>query len=129
MINPSLAWPLLVLIAAFQCKHFICDGPLQTKAMVLSKAIYGQKLGLAHSLIHGLGTALVLAISGAGAVLTLGLACLDFMIHYHVDFFKENIVKRAGWTPKDSPFWWALSADQTLHQLTYLALVAMVIRS
>jgi Protein of unknown function (DUF3307) len=112
---------LLVLLAGFQVKHFICDGPLQSKVMVDAKSIYGAKLGLVHAGVHGIGTYVVLAfVTPLAAV----LAIADFVIHYHIDFSKENIVKAQGWTVKDGPFWWALSADQMLHQLTYLGLLA-----
>ncbi len=112
---------LLVVLAGFQLKHFICDGPLQTLAMVQAKSHYGRPLGILHAAIHGLGTLPVFLLAGSGSALILALA--DFVIHYHIDFTKENIVKYFGWTPKDGPFWWALMADQTLHHLTYLALV------
>ena len=65
---------------------------------------------------------------GAGPSMALGLAVLDFAIHYHIDFSKENIVKYFRWTTKDAQFWWALNADQTLHQFTYLILVAIALR-
>ena len=111
---------VLFLVAALQVKHFICDGPLQTRAMVESKGHYGRYLGLLHAFIHGAGTALVLAGFGFAASTMLLLGLLDFAIHYHVDFIKENVVRRAGWTPSQAQFWWALSADQMAHQLTYL---------
>jgi Protein of unknown function (DUF3307) len=117
---------LLVLLAGFQVKHFICDGPLQSKAMVDAKSIYGAKLGLVHAAVHGIGTYVVLAfVTPLAAV----LAIADFVIHYHIDFSKENIVKAQGWTVKDGPFWWALSADQMLHQLTYLGLLAFAFKT
>lgn len=118
--------PVLALIASLQAKHFICDGLLQTKAMVDSKSIYGDRMGLVHAAIHGTGTVLILAVFGIQLSLVLGLAVIDMVIHYHVDYAKENIVKRAGWTSHHAKFWWALSADQMLHQFTYLLLVAIV---
>ncbi len=117
--------PIFALIAALQAKHFICDGPLQTKAMVLSKSNYGQTQGLLHSFYHGIGTLLVLALWGFSLKLWLGLAVLDLVVHYHIDYFKENLVKRAGLTTADAKFWWALSADQTFHQFTYLIIAFM----
>jgi hypothetical protein len=47
---------VLLLILLLQIKHFICDGPLQTKAMVDGKAIYGNRLGLLRTGTRGLGT-------------------------------------------------------------------------
>jgi Protein of unknown function (DUF3307) len=117
--------PVLALIASLQAKHFICDGLLQTKAMVDSKSVYGDRMGLVHAAIHGIGTVLILAVFVFKFSLVLGLAVLDMVIHYHVDYAKENIVKRSGWSSHDAKFWWALSADQMLHQFTYLLLAGL----
>jgi Protein of unknown function (DUF3307) len=117
--------PVLALIACLQAKHFICDGLLQTKAMVDSKSVYGDRMGLVHAALHGIGTVLILAVFGFKFSVVISLAVLDAVIHYHVDYAKENIVKNAGWTSHEAKFWWALSADQMLHQFTYLLLVAL----
>ncbi len=111
---------ILLLVGALQVKHFICDGPLQSLAMVQAKGHYGRPLGLLHGFIHAVGTALVLGGFGFAAAPVLLLGLLDFAVHYHVDFCKEKVVRLAGWTPGQAYFWWALSADQTAHQLTYL---------
>lgn len=113
---------VLVLLVLFQVKHFICDGPLQTSQMVRDKGHYGRPRGILHAAIHGGGTLCALLVFGAAPAGALGLALLDFAIHYHIDFTKEQIVRRAGWTTTAAQFWWALSADQALHQLTYLLL-------
>ena len=120
---------LLLMIAALQLKHFICDGPLQTAEMVRQKSIYGAWQGVLHSVLHGVGTAVVLFVFGFPIATLTGLAILDFAIHYNVDFTKENIVKYFKWQSKDTKFWWALSADQALHQWTYLFLVALATRA
>ena len=128
-MEPTSLEHILLLIAALQVKHFICDGPLQTRAMVEAKGHYGRPLGLLHALIHGVGTALVIASFGFAASMVLLLSLLDLVIHYHVDFTKENVVRKAGWTPAQGPFWWALSADQTAHQLTYLLITYIALKS
>lgn len=127
MIDASQLFNVLSLVAAFQLKHFVCDGLLQTKAMVDSKSKYGETLGIVHSAIHGIGTAVVLLLWLPVGSVVLGLALLDVVVHYHVDYTKENIVKRAGWTTANSKFWWALSADQTVHQFTYVVLTYLAL--
>ena len=117
----------LVLLGLFQVKHFICDGPLQSKSMVEEKSHYGAPVGVLHSLIHGVGTLVVLCAFFGFSILAIGLAALDFAIHYHVDFTKENVVRVMGWTPANGPFWWAMSFDQMLHHLTYLGLTAIAL--
>ena len=120
---------LLFLILLLQIKHFICDGPLQTKAMVDGKSIYGNRLGLLHAGIHGLGTIVALAWFGLDWKLVFALAFADMALHYHIDFTKENIVRIKGWTIAVREFWWALAADQFLHHLTYLAIAAIIVSS
>lgn len=127
MDNAQVTSALLV-VGFLQLKHFICDGPLQTLAMVKSKSIYGAPLGILHSALHGLGTGLVFLIATFSPIIAIGLAVLDFTIHYHVDFTKENIIKYFGWNTNNAQFWWALSADQTIHQFTYLLLYILAVK-
>lgn len=118
---------VLFLVLLLQTKHFICDGPLQTRAMVDGKSIYGNRLGLLHAAIQGLGSLVALAWFGLSWKMVLALAVADMVVHYHIDFTKENIVKNYGWTTTTREFWWALAADQFLHHLTYLALTAIIV--
>ena len=127
-MNTHIITTTLSLVAFLQFKHFVCDGPLQTLAMVENKSIYGAWLGILHSGLHGVGTLMVFFFAGFSILFVLGLAVLDFVIHYHVDYTKENIIRYFGWGTNDARFWWALSADQALHQFTYLVLVALAFR-
>ncbi len=126
-MDPKTIAYVLSVIALLQFKHFLCDGPLQTLDMVQQKSIYGARLGLLHSALHGLGTGLVLVFFSSSVALVAGLALVDFAVHYHTDYFKENIIKYFRWNFKDAKFWWALNADQALHQFTYLGLVAILL--
>ena len=128
MMDNAQVTSALLVVGFLQLKHFICDGPLQTLAMVKSKSIYGAPLGILHSALHGLGTGLVFLIATFSPIVAIGLAVLDFTIHYHVDFTKENIIKYFGWNTNNAQFWWALSADQTIHQFTYLLLYVLAVK-
>jgi Protein of unknown function (DUF3307) len=129
MMDNAHVTSALLVVGFLQLKHFICDGPLQTLDMVKSKSIYGAPLGILHSALHGFGTGLVFLIASFSPTVAIGLAVLDFAIHYHVDFTKENIIKYFGWNTNNAPFWWALSADQALHQFTYLLLCLIALRA
>jgi hypothetical protein len=120
----SSAATALVLVLLLQIKHFACDGPLQTKEMVHAKGIYGKPLGILHSAIHGAGTFVVFAATGFSWTTVLLFAAVDFIIHYHIDFTKENIVRYFGWSMAVPYFWWMIALDQLLHHVTYIALVA-----
>lgn len=129
MENTAPLSSALLLLLALQAKHFICDGPLQTLRMVQSKSHYGWPLGLLHAGIHLAATAGVLLGFGVPAALALKLAAAEGVLHYHIDFTKENVVKTLGWTVKDAPYWWALTLDQTLHHMTYVGLVWLIFKS
>ena len=59
---------------------------------------------------------------------SMGVAIIvgEFLIHYHLDWFKAQVMGATGWTPKQSPFWWAIGADQLGHHLTYAAIIAIL---
>jgi Protein of unknown function (DUF3307) len=117
-----------VFVACLQIKHFVGDGPLQTLAMVKAKGFYGRKLGLLHAFVHGAGTLMVLLVFGAPWAMVGLLALMDTLLHYHIDYTKERLVREQGWTPNDAHFWWAMTADQGLHHLTYLLMAWLLFR-
>lgn len=114
----------LAAITYLLVKHAIADFILQTDLIFRQKGSYGAPGGLWHALIHILLTAPVFLLFPGGAP---GLAAVllagEFVVHYHIDWTKEQIVRREGWTPKDKYFWWALGIDQLLHGLTYVAIL------
>ena len=118
---------ILLLLALLQLKHALCDGPLQTAGMVKDKGRYGERAGIVHAGLHGAGSFLAVFLFGMAAIPALALAAADALIHYHVDFAKETMVRRNGWSHDSARFWWALMADQLLHQLTYLAMAFAII--
>ncbi len=80
--------------------------------------------GLQHSLTHIVLTAPVFVLVPPLAVsLMAGLLAAEFAVHYHIDWTKEQIVRRYGWTSQTREFWWAIGIDQLLHGLTYVALL------
>ena len=116
----------LVFLLLLQLKHFVCDGPLQTKQMVHEKGIYGQPLGLLHAGLHAVGTFIVCIAMGLGLQTALALAAVDGVIHYHIDFIKESFVRARDWSFGNAQFWWAMVGDQFLHNVTYIGLTAYV---
>ena len=63
-----------------------------------------------------------------GSLLVAGaLALGEFVAHYHIDWLKEQFVRRNGITAQDRGFWHALGTDQLVHGLTYVAIVAALV--
>jgi hypothetical protein len=118
----------LLALVSLQVKHLICDGPLQTLRMVQDKSFYGRPQGVLHAAIHLVGTAIVFMLFGMPLKIVALLALVDGAIHYHIDFIKNNLVRAKGWGTEDSPYWWAFTADQMLHHMTYVLLVWLAFR-
>lgn len=114
----------LAAITYLLVKHAVADFILQTDQIFRQKGSYGAPGGLWHALIHILLTGPVfLLFPGGGPGLAAVLLAGEFVVHYHIDWTKEQIVRREGWTPKVKYFWWALGIDQLLHGLTYVAIL------
>ncbi|HLL26243.1 MAG TPA: DUF3307 domain-containing protein [Xanthobacteraceae bacterium] len=118
----------IALLAVFilLCKHLVFDFFLQTAYQYQNKGIYGHPGGILHAGLHALGTTpvflLITPSKGLAAVIVIG----EFIVHYHIDWAKEQIVKRMQLTPERPGFWWALGVDQFLHGTTYVVIVALL---
>jgi hypothetical protein len=125
---PELAILVLAAVAVLMLKHTIADFYLQTPYQYLNKGTYGHPGGIMHSAIHVALTPLVYLVLVPGSLLlALAIALGEFAVHYHVDWLKEQITHRHGWTAQDRGFWYALGTDQLVHGLTYLAIVGILV--
>ena len=125
---PEAAILILAAVAVLMLKHTVADYFLQTPYQYCNKGTYGHPGGFVHSAIHVALTPLVyLLIAPVSLLLALGIAAGEFVVHYHVDWAKEQITRRAGFTPQTPRFWHALGVDQLLHGLTYLAIVGVLV--
>jgi hypothetical protein len=121
---PISAYGVLILVAGLQIKHMVFDGPAQTRWMLAEKGNYGATGGLVHSGNHLI---VVLLLLGIPVTWCLLLAAGDGVAHYHIDYFKEQVVRAKKLTHADQVFWWALAVDQSLHHMTYITMVAVLI--
>lgn len=117
---------LLFVLALLQVKHWYVDFVHQSDEEIKHKGIYGNWLGLKHSVKHGVGTFVVLmAVTGwENVVYAVALALLDTVAHYHIDWAKMNFGNRDIQTPQ---FWNHLGLDQMAHQLCYLLIAGLVV--
>lgn len=128
--NAALHGVALVLaaMAYLLIKHCAADFLLQTESQRRGKGVYGALGGITHSATHIILTAPVflllppIALSVAAALLAG-----EFAVHYHLDWSKDQILRRKGWTTRDTAFWWALGIDQLFHGLTYVALLGLAV--
>jgi hypothetical protein len=117
----------LMALLVLQLKHFAADFMLQSEYQVRTKGIYGHFGGFLHSGLHILGTVPALLILGAAPRALLIVLVGEFLIHYHTDWLKSRIDHRYRWPNTDQRYWMLFGADQLVHQLTYLAIVYVLI--
>ena len=113
---------VFVLLALFGIKHFVADFVLQFSYMVRDKGTYGALGGFHHAGIHAVLTLLICLWFSKNWHDAVTLSALDCLIHYHVDYIKQQLTRYL--TPKDRMFWLWLGADQCLHYLTYVLIIA-----
>lgn len=111
-------------MAFFITKHFLVDFPLQFQYMLEQKGVYGADGGVHHSGLHALFTFWIL-VWFVGPWLALSLAALDGVVHYHVDWLKQNVCHTL--TPADKNFWIMLGWDQAAHYFTYILIIGIVV--
>lgn len=116
---------ILLLILLFTIKHFFIDFVFQTQEEIVYKGTYLDYRGVKHSLKHGVSTLFVLLILGASFEYSWVYAVADFLIHYHIDWAKMNATRNL--TTQDRAFWIWVGFDQTLHYLTYIMFIAIMI--
>ncbi len=121
--------PELILITLLILKHCVCDFHLQTCSMCNENGTYGRKGGLKHAFYHILGTLFIMLtfVQITGIFFTanmFGLVLLiEFIIHYHLDWFKAHICEKRSILPENPKFWWFFGLDQLLHYLSYVGIV------
>lgn len=115
---------VFLLLALFGIKHFIADFVMQYSYMVCDKGTYGAAGGLHHAATHVSWTFLILIpfITNPDELLVLPL--VDGVLHYHIDYFKQQLNR--GLTAADRLFWVWLGLDQALHYLTYVGIIYYV---
>jgi len=55
------------------------------------------------------------------------IALAEFVVHYHTDWAKDKLQKRAGYTPQQKGYWVLVGLDQFFHQTTYVVILAVLV--
>jgi Protein of unknown function (DUF3307) len=117
---------LLLLLAAFQVKHFLGDYVFQTPYILAHRRIWGHPGGLLHAGIQAGLTIPILGLAGVPWHVIAYIVVGEFLFHYHLDWAKDRLNHAMGWTPADKQFWWLVGLDQALHQMSYLVIAGIV---
>jgi Protein of unknown function (DUF3307) len=121
--------PVAAVVAVFavlEIKHFIFDYVLQTPYQFRNKGIYGHPGGILHSGLQVFGTLFAFLIITPTLALGVAIVIGEFVLHYHIDWGKEQLLKRHAWTTETGPYWIAMGGDQLAHHLTYVAIAALL---
>lgn len=116
----------LVLLFLLQAKHLFADFYLQTPWMLNDRAVYAHLGRAAHAGIHALGTVPALLIVGVPLGITLIIALLEWVLHFHIDWGKGVWTDKKDHGPQNASYWRAFGFDQALHQWTYLVIAWVV---
>ncbi|GBE43888.1 MAG TPA: DUF3307 domain-containing protein [Rhizobiales bacterium] len=123
-----LTGAILLAFVVLAVKHTIADYFLQTSYQYGNKGIYGHPGGLIHAGFHALLTLPVfLVLPPSSLALAAAIITGEFVLHYHLDWSKEQLVKRYRLTQKDALFWNLFGLDQLFHLLTYVAIIAILV--
>jgi Protein of unknown function (DUF3307) len=121
---------LLVAMSYLLLKHYVADFVVQTPFQFKNKGRYGHPGGLLHAAIHAVLTIpLVLIVQPTMPQVAALLVALEFLVHYHIDWGKEQVNRLAALSPASARYWQLFGFDQLLHGMTYVVLLACLLGS
>jgi len=117
---------MITLLTLLLVKHFVWDFYYQPAYMWQNKGTFGHWGGIAHSGIHA-ATTLAILLFFTTTPYPYTIALMEFIVHYLTDWAKMNINRVKGWgATTHNEFWQLTGFDQLVHQLTYVAILAIV---
>jgi hypothetical protein len=117
----------LILFVGLEIKHYIADYFLQPAWMLVGKGDFRHPGGYAHAGIHAALSAVVLLIAGTPLPLLAGLVVAEWVIHYLLDYSKIYYSRGVHVDTSPRRFWALHGIDQLTHQLTYAAMIYIVL--
>ena len=117
---------ILLVLTVLITKHMVFDFCLQSLQQIRNKRIYGHPSGLIHAAGHAAGTCLAFLVITPSLVVATAIVLTEFVVHYHIDWLKEEIGHRLKLPPDRKIFWVAFGIDQWLHQLTYVGIALIL---
>jgi hypothetical protein len=116
------------LLAGLEIKHYIADYFMQPGWILAGKGDLMQPGGYVHAGIHAVLSFLVLLVCGTPLWLAAVLLVTEFVLHYALDFAKIHYSMGVHVDKQPRRFWVLHGVDQLTHQLTYAAMIFVVLR-
>jgi hypothetical protein len=113
-------------LVGLQVKHFVADYTLQWPSMIADKCHMNRAGGYLHAAIHIVLTLPVLVLCGLSLVPIILVLICEFVVHYVTDFTKGKYDCKHKLHAHTRHFWVLHGADQLVHQLTYVVILAVI---
>ena len=114
---------LLILLCLLQAKHMFADFFLQTRVMLDGRETYLHFGRFLHAGVHAAGSFIAFLVVGSPLSFVVPLVLAEWVVHYHIDWWKGRHTSQLNLTPKDAAFWRATGMDQAMHQFTYVGMI------
>jgi hypothetical protein len=115
------------LLVGLELKHYVADYGAQPAWMLAGKGDVLHPGGYAHAALHAGLTLCVLLLFGTPVALAAALGAAEFVLHYGLDYAKAHYAAGIDMTRRPRRFWALHGLDQLAHQLTYAALIFIVL--
>jgi len=110
-----------LFLLALLVKHAVADLALQNQLKGINKLAYFGN-GHKHYAQHGI-TAFLTCVLFVNPLVALGLALIDYVAHWHIDYAKHHVCRILKIERNSMKWWWLTSLDQILHYSTYFLIV------
>jgi len=117
------------LLIGLELKHFVADYLLQPGWILAGKGNIFHPGGYAHAAIHAGMSLIVLLLVGTPLGLAAALFAGEFVLHYALDYSKIQYSAGVHVDNKPARYWALHGADQLAHQLTYVAMIYLVVKA
>lgn len=118
-----------VLLVGLEVKHYIADYFLQPAWMLVGKGDLRHPGGYAHAGLHAIFSGIVLLVAGTSLPILAALVLAEWVIHYALDYSKIFYSRGVHAETQPARFWALHGIDQLTHQLTYAAMILVVLLS
>lgn len=126
-VSVGMLGVFFVLLLGLEIKHYVADYFLQPAWMLGGKGDFRHPGGYAHAGIHAGLTALLLLAAGTPLPALAAIVAAEFVTHYLLDYSKIHYSRGVHVDSAPRRFWALHGIDQLTHQLTYAAIIYLVL--
>lgn len=116
-----------ILFIGLELKHYVADYFMQPGWMLAGKGDWRRIGGYAHAGVHAGLSAIVLLLAQTPLPTLLLLAVAEYVVHYVLDYSKIQYSRGVHVDSEPRRFWTLHGVDQITHQLTYAAMIYVVL--